>query len=166
MTSIRTRPRFWHQSAQSIEQLKLNIKNYAGNHPSDGVSVMSYDQHCSFTISQSERHFWSPQLNLTFEENDDGCIIRGRYGPSPTIWPFFLFGYGALGTSFVFIGLFGLSQLALKQSAPILWALPFLLIGILAIWLIGQFGQKIGAEHTFRIHRFVEDSVGERIHIH
>lgn len=167
MTSIRTRPRFRFISKQTENELKNSINNYLSEFPKEGVNGKVFDDHCSFSISLSERHFWSPYLNVTFDsdEEEGGTIIRGRYGPAPNIWTIFMFVYSTLGFSVIFIGLYGLSQLALNHSAGILWLLPFLLIGILILWLIGQTGQKIGVEQTFRIHQFFEKAIDEKIHI-
>ncbi|MCR9063406.1 MAG: hypothetical protein NXI00_05545 [Cytophagales bacterium] len=164
MTSIRTRPRFRLESSLRPEEIKNRLKEKLINHGE--ITGAFYDIHCSFDISISQRHFWSPHLNLNLEETETGTILRGRYGPAPTIWTVFMFAYGALGISFLFIALFGLSQMALKQASPILWALPVITVGIVTLWLIGQTGQKLGVEQTFRIHHFLEDAIGENIHVH
>ncbi|KPM47215.1 hypothetical protein [Jiulongibacter sediminis] len=168
MTSIRTRPRFRTVSKQSAEELKQRIKIHLENYKEEGIIGKVYDAHCSFDIGLKDHHFWSPHLNVNFDENEEegGTIIRGRYGPAPTIWTVFMFGYGALGISFTFAALYGLSELALKQEAAILWVLPFLLGGILTLWLSGQTGQKLGVEQTFRIHQFFEEAIGEKVHVH
>lgn len=168
MTSIRTRPRFRKVSPQSAEELKRRIKTHLENFEEKEIIGRVYEAHCSLDIGLKEHHFWSPHLNVNFDEDEEegGTVIRGRYGPAPTIWTVFMFAYGALGISFTFIALYGLSQLALKQSAVILWVLPFLFGGILTLWLFGQTGQKLGVEQTFRIHQFFEDAIGEKIHIH
>ncbi len=168
MTSIRTRPRFKITSKQSQPELKARIKAHLEKHRGEGITGFVYDIHCTFDISLKDRHFWSPHLNVNFDTDEDTLetIIRGRYGPAPTIWTVFMFGYAALGLSFTFAALFGLSQLALHQSSSILWSLPVLLLAILTLWLVGQTGQKIGVEQTFRIHQFFEEAIGEKIHIH
>ncbi len=168
MTSIRTRPRFRTSSRQTQEELKERINNHLQNHKGEGVIGHVYDTHCTFDIAFKDRHFWSPHLNVNFDVDEETAetIIRGRYGPAPTIWTVFMFGYAALGLSFTFAALFGLSQLALRQSSGILWSLPVLLAAILTLWLIGQTGQKIGVEQTFRIHQFFEEAIGEKVRIH
>lgn len=119
-------------------------------------------------IHPKEVHFWSPQLSISFEADDeDGSftIIRGLYGPNPTVWAFFFYGYVALGILATFLGMYGFSLYSLGHDAKILWALPVLAVVALALYFVAQFGQKIGAEQMFTLHHFFEDSVGHRIHI-
>ena len=40
-----------------------------------------------------------------------------------------------------------------------------LAMAALVLYLVAQFGQKIGAEQMFTLHHFFEDSIGHRIHI-
>jgi hypothetical protein len=166
MTSIRTRPRFKIISNLSQEELKERIKKHLRNNKDSGVVGHVFDIHCSFDIAEN-RHFWSPHLNVNFDENEEGgTLIRGRYGPPPSIWTIFLLGYMALGLLFTFIAMFGLSKLALGQDAEILWILPLVFAAILTLWLFGQTGQKLGVEQTFRIHQFLEEAISEKIPIY
>lgn len=168
MTSIRTRPRFRISSRQSLDEIKQKIKSHLDVHKGQGIIGQVFDIHCSFDIALKDRHFWSPHLNVNFDQDEETheTIIRGRYGPAPTIWTVFMFGYTALGVSFTFAALYGLSQMALHQEADILWVLPPLLVAILTLWFFGQTGQKLGVEQTFRIHQFFEEAIGEQVHIH
>ncbi|MGR3812032.1 hypothetical protein [Jiulongibacter sp. NS-SX5] len=166
MTSIRTRPRFRHVSSVNLPTLKFQLENYVNEHPDSGIVSRFYPDHCTFDISLKEHHFWSPHLNVNYDEDpEEGTILRGRYGPAPTIWTVFMFGYGAMGTALTFVSLYGLSKLALQQDATVLWSCPLLILGIMTLWIIGQTGQKLGVEQTFRIHHFLEEALGERIHI-
>ena len=168
MTSIRTRPRFKHTSSLSLSEVKSKLLiNLARKSNQDkGITGKVYEEHLSLDIIKSKQHFWSPHLNVNFEVTDEGVILRGRYGPQPSIWTIFMFAYGALGILFIFIALYGLSQKALQQEAPILWSLPFIGSGIGILWLSGQTGQKLGVEQTFILHHFLEDALEEQIHIH
>ena len=60
---------------------------------------------------------------------------------------------------------FGYPKLSLDQEAPILWSLPIFATIAFGMYLIAQFGQKIGVEQTFRLHHFFEETVGEKVHI-
>ncbi|MBK6975870.1 MAG: hypothetical protein IPH28_01125 [Cytophagaceae bacterium] len=87
------------------------------------------------------------------------------YGPHPTVWAVFLFGYAILGLALFWTLLVGLVKMSLHQESQILWATPFILGGFVTIWFIAQFGQKVGVEQTFQIHHFFEDVIGQSIHI-
>ncbi len=165
MTSYRIRPRFQQIIATSPKEAQRRIQAYAQDHI-DCHLVNSVPGHLTLKIPLTEQHYWSPQLNLTFEEDDEGTLVRGLYGPNPTVWLLFLFGYGTLGTAALFIGIIGFSQKNLGIEAPILWVLPALLIAAVVLYFIAQFGQKIGAEQTFTLHHYYETAVGQRVHVH
>lgn len=125
------------------------------------------DNHVLLKINASEHHFWSPQLWLTFDVEPDGTtLLRGLYDSSPSVWTLFVFGYGGLGIAALFITMAGLSQLSLDMSAPILWALPFIALLALGIYITAQVGQKLGVQQTFELHHFLETTLEEKISIH
>ena len=133
-----------------------------------GCSAVVRKNFILLRIRPEERHFWSPQLSLSFEvdeEDKDFTIIRGLYGPNPTVWAFFTYGYAALGILAMFLGMYGFSKYSLNQDHSILWSLPVLAGLAVILYLIAQFGQKIGAEQMFTLHHFFENSIGHRVHV-
>jgi hypothetical protein len=164
MTSFRVRPKFKHICDCPPKLLVDRInKNLDDNH--DIIEGKVFLTHGLFRIQPSHQHFWSPQLNVSFEEWEGKTIVRGMYGPHPTVWAVFLFFYALLVLAFFWISLIGLVKMTLKQESQILWALPFIGGGFVSVWLIAQFGQKVGVEQTFQIHHFFEEVIGEPIHI-
>jgi hypothetical protein len=114
-------------------------------------------------ILPEERHFWSPQLNISLEEKEDGTLIRGLYGPNPSIWAMFFFAYAALGIIILFAGMVVLSQLSLGMETPLWWLLLLSSILFLIIYLTAQIGQKIGAQQMFDLHHFYEETLGKKV---
>jgi hypothetical protein len=102
---------------------------------------------------------------LTFEQEEDRVIVRGLYGPNPTVWAIFFFGYVALGLSSLFLGLWGLTRLSLEMDASILWALPVFGVIALILYFSAQVGQKLGAQQLFDIHHLYEDLMKEHIQV-
>lgn len=121
--------------------------------------------HLYIKVHPNEQHFWSPQLHLSFEQEEDEVIIRGLYGPNPTLWAIFFFGYIVLGILFVFLGMWGFSRWSLGLSSGILWSLPVFAVCALILYFFAQTGQKLGAQQMFDIHHFYETALGEKIHI-
>ena len=166
MTSIRIRPRFkdtYNVDPKEVENLiRKHLKE--PNCPCTAKIIPGF---IVLRILQKEQHFWSPQLSLSFEkdENTGMTVIRGLYGLNPTVWAVFTFGYAAISISALFLGFYGFSQYSLGQEAPVLWSLPFLGLAALILYLVAQFGQKLGVEQTFALHHFFEGSVGHRIHL-
>jgi hypothetical protein len=164
MTSFRVRPKFKILSKKSIENIieKLEKDLETTKNPVEGKVFKS---HGLFRIKPEDQHYWSPQLNVSFEETSDGVLIRGMYGPHPTVWAIFLFGYAILGLALFFVALIGLVRLNLNLSSTILWGVPPILGLLILLYFLAQTGQKIGVEQTFTLHNFFEDALEEKIHI-
>lgn len=166
MTSIRIRPRFQQHITRSPETLMQLFEQQLTNEDNCIVSIIP-DNHVLIKVGIAEHHFWSPQLWLTFDTETDGnTLLRGLYGPGSSVWTLFVFGYGALGMSALFIAMAGFAQLNLDMPAPILWALPFIALLALGIYIAAQIGQKLGVQQTFQLHQFLETTLGEKISIH
>jgi len=103
MSSFRVRPRFKHlvdfdaKEAEGVIMISVQGAEY--------VFAEGFLQgHADGKIPLSERYFWSPQLHLSTEQTEQGTIIRGLYGPNPTVWGLFFFGYLTLGVLSFFAG--------------------------------------------------------------
>jgi hypothetical protein len=167
MTSVRIRPRFKAKYRMKPEEVGELVRKHMAELDC-GCSAKVLPGFIVLNVRKQEEHFWSPQLSLSFEvdeENEEFTIIRGLYGPNPTVWALFTYGYAALGILATFLGMYGFSQYTLGQNAAILWSLPVFAVLALVLYLVAQFGQKLGAEQMFTLHHFFEDSVGHRIHI-
>lgn len=166
MSSFRVRPRFNETLALSQEEFKSSIEEALKEE--DGVTGSVSDTYCVLKIPVAERHYWSPQLTLTLEEEEEHNLrlrVRGLYGPKPSVWAAFFMSYAAIGILILFIGVIGMSQALLDKPAPILWAVPALALVALILYLVAQSGQKVGAEQMFRIHHFYEALVKHRVAI-
>lgn len=164
MTSIRVRPRFrqiLQDTPRKIEE-KISTKLKESKEDCVGKVIQGF---IVLKIPLSERHYWSPQLSLSLEDHEEGTLIRGLYGPNPTVWAMFTFGYSALGLIGLFVAIIGFSKKSLGMDAPVLWALPVLAGLAIILYFVAQTGQKIGVEQTFTIHHFFEDAIGKKIHI-
>lgn len=159
MTSFRIRPRFQIVSPDSEADIAQLLKNRV-QQGECACRVSIIPGFIVLKIPADQRHYWSPQLSLSLEPSDEGTLIRGLYGPNPTIWAMFAFLYAGIGLLALFIMIIGFSAKSLGNSAPILWALP-VLGGVAALlYVFAQTGQKLGAEQTFTLHRFFEETVG------
>ena len=164
MTSFRVRPKFRIECTCKPQNLVARINNSLEN-KHEQIEGKVFLTHGLFRIVPEHQHFWSPQLNVSFEETDDGTILRGMYGPHPTVWAVFLFGYAILGLSTFFITIIGLVKYSLHIESQILWFLPFLVGGLILLYIVAQTGQKMGVEQTFQLHHFFEESIDEQVHI-
>jgi hypothetical protein len=164
MTSIRIRPRFKVQSDIPSKKIQLDIKNQLdkSSSPCTGIFLVDF---ITLKIKPQDLHFWSTQLTLSFSEKEEKTVIRGLYGPNPTIWTIIALGYGATGVLGFFSLFFGLSLWSLDKDPWVLWITAIMGVFAFVLYLISQFGQKLGVEQTFRIHQLLEDSINQQIHI-
>jgi hypothetical protein len=121
--------------------------------------------HLRLFILSDEQHYWSPQLGISYEEHEKGTLVRGLYGPRPSLWAMFFYGYAICSLIALFTGMWGLALFTMGKSAWPLWFVLIAAICAVILYLIAQTGQKLGAEQTFTLHHFFEDAVGERTHI-
>lgn len=166
MSSFRIRPRFKEHIALSKESFKNKI-NDSLEDSTDLVGLIS-EGYCVIKITTEDRHYWSPQLTITLDEeldDEEHITVRGLYGPKPSVWAVFFMAYAALGVLAMFVGVFGLSQMMLEKPAPILWFIPVFAAIALVLYLVAQGGQKIGAEQMFRIHHFYESVMKHHVKI-
>ncbi|MBU2915627.1 DUF5336 domain-containing protein [Reichenbachiella agariperforans] len=165
MTSVRIRPRFQIQSHLSTEEIRerLQSEKESGMCP---CSVTFAHNMIHIKMPNQEQHFWSPQLDLSLEEEEGQTVVRGYYGPKPTVWTVFAFMYAAVGILGLFALIYGFVQLTFGTSPWALWVLVALSLLAVGLYFSSQAGQKLGAEDTFRIHIFIERIFESKIHIH
>jgi hypothetical protein len=158
MTSFRIRPRFSVQTNMAPDAVKLRFSE-ALTRPDASFEGAFFPQHIILRLPEDARHLWSPRLEIALEPHDEGTLIRGLYGPSPQVWTFFTISYGAIGVLALFVTIIGTSQLMLDLPGHTLWALPLLGGIALFLYMLSQTGQKLGAEQTFALHHFFEDTL-------
>lgn len=159
MTSIRIRPRFKHQVPGTLEEVHRRlVDGFKAN--ADRVHLVHLPHYLVVEYNQTERHYWSPQLQMSLEENEEGILVRGLYGPHPNVWAIFFYGYASMGVLGTFLSVIGLSQAMIEDKYWAFWAAAGCALIALTLYLIAQFGQKIGAEQTFDLHHMFTEILG------
>ncbi|WP_420582333.1 hypothetical protein [Reichenbachiella sp.] len=128
-----------------------------------GIYGTVIDGHATLSLPKRDQHYWSPQLNLSFESSDNGNVLRGLYGPRPEVWTMFVLFYSMIGFAALVILVIGYSNWTLGQSAQILWAVPVLTVIFLTLYLVSYFGQKMGRKQMIELHTFVEKTLNIKI---
>lgn len=161
MSSFRIRPRFKHQVNAQQEVIEKQICTALANKKQ---FVFNYTPgHIYIRIHPKDRHFWSPQLHLSFEQEPGKVMIRGLYGPNPSLWAIFFFGYVIIGLLATFIAVWSFSLWSLGKDASIFWGIPVLGLLALLLYLASQAGQKLGAQQMFDIHHFYESITKDKV---
>ncbi|NND76617.1 MAG: hypothetical protein HKN39_00340 [Flavobacteriales bacterium] len=162
ITLYKVRPRFRIETDLEEKDLAEKIKACLRNEDAPVKGEIEHG-HAIISLPIEEQHYWSPQLSLSLEKTEEGCILRGLFGPRPVVWTMFVFFYAIIGFAILIIGIIGGSFLSLGKPADILWAIPVLLIIFLSLYLVSFFGKKLGEEQMVTLHKFIENCTGLEI---
>ncbi len=155
---IEVRPRFQLDSPFTLDELVHKIREGADREDAPCRARIVHD-HVTIYIPTEKQHYWSPQLSLSIDEDKDGCLIRGLYGPRPTVWTMFVFFYSSIAFAMLFVVIFGLSYISLGKPAHILWLVPLLLLIFLSLYRVSYQGQKLGRDEMIMLHKFLESCI-------
>ena len=150
------RPRFTLTSNASIEAICSRYKAIliTKQKPFEGKVRHGY---ISIIPTEVQRHYWSPHLSIVVEQSEEDenvTLLKGLYGPSPSVWTMFVFFYAIITLVTVIVTIIGFANLSIDESGKILWALPFLIILILSIYVTSYFGQLKGKDQIEEINHF------------
>ncbi len=154
--SFRVRPRFEVQVSLTPEEVaeQINARLHTLASPCKGTI---YTQFGTIYLPVKEQHYWSPQLTLQLEQQEDKTLVRGLYGPRSSVWTMFIFLYAILTLATVVVSVIGLSYYMLGRPAKILWLVPAFIVAFLALYLGAQSGQRLGRPQLEILHHFIED---------
>lgn len=160
MTEIR--PRFRAISNDDMDTIKEKLSTSLENKDATCQGKIIHG-HATFSLPTKDQHYWSPQLGLSFEETEEGTLLRGLYGPRPEVWTMFVLFYSVVGLASLVVLIIGFSQFSLGKPAEILWLLPVLITVFLTLFLVANRGKNLGKEQIIILHHFLENSTGLKI---
>jgi hypothetical protein len=124
------------------------------------IKGVVWEHHLVLKIPYEEQHFWSPQLTISFEAQEEGgVLVRGLFGPRTTVWMMFIFFYFLLGFIATIVMIMGFAQMNLGLSAGILWLLPVIGAIVLAMYLSAKAGQRMGQLEMERLYVFYHETI-------
>lgn len=166
MSSFGFRPHFSQNLDLSPDEAREKLVE-AVREAGEDFEVRSFPGFVCLRVPPADRHFWSPRLNVNFEAADQGGTrVEGIYGPNANVWSLFLYGYLIIGSVGLFGGCIGFAQHSLGRLCWGLWIF-WVSLGLgLALWILAQFGQKIGAHQTYRLHQVYESAMGRTEELH
>lgn len=140
-SNIHLRPRFKMEFKESDAVLISKFKNKL-NKGDCKYCVKVVDGHVVIDIPKEENYFWSPQLNIEIEKVEDGkTIVKGLFGPKPTVWTLFMFFHFAVAVAFIGFSVMAYVQWSLKTDNS--FAL-IMVLGLPAVWILMYFLGRIG----------------------
>lgn len=161
LNSVRSRPRFKIKTKISPQEfsknLKLRIKGY------DNFEGSVNQETAIIYIKTKTTPYWKPQLSLRTELNTEENIteITGVFGPSSSVWTFFMFLYFILGIGFmVFFSFYFVSKQINSDSYN--WAL-YASLGVLVLlgllYLSSIIGKKLAKREMDLLRLFAENTL-------
>lgn len=163
MTAIEIRPRFQQEIPLSKDEALARLRA-ALKQPGSPIIGYVADHHVTLKIPYDKQHFWSPQLALEVEahESGQGALIRGLFGPRPSVWLMFVFMYSIIGVICLFVAITGFSQVSLGIPAPVLWVLPAGAGLAIFLYLSAKTGERLGKDEMQQLKRFMDEVVTAR----
>lgn len=155
---LEVRLRFHKIVPETPEQVVESTKVLLADNQDKIVGRITH-HHIRIRILEPNRHFWSPELSLHFLETGLGTEVRGLYGPKPNIWLGYMFTYFFLGFVTLVVSVIGFSRYNLGLSSYILWFVPFILSGVLVLWITSRVGQRLGKKEVNLIHGLMESAI-------
>lgn len=159
LDKIRSRPRFKifiSSTAQEYQQQLKKLlykydKQFGGNINNEVSNIW---------VKTSEFPFWKPYLSLRTEIENEKTVVRGIFGPSSSVWTFFMFVYFLLTVLWmVFITIWFVSWQIKAEGYT--WGLPasmIVLACILLTYLSSLYGQKKAKQEIDLLRKFALES--------
>lgn len=123
--------------------------------------VSRIDDHVFIRFPKSQQQFWTPELHLEINHKDDNhCVVHGLYGPSPTVWTFFMFLHFLVGTIFVIFGIWAYSNWSLDNDYMVQLIVTMLMV---ILWIVlyagGSIGKNSSQNHMHQLQYFMNATI-------
>lgn len=152
INKVLLKPRFKLEVEQKKEEV-LHSLNERLNMKSCEFRSKFAGYHVVIDVSEKEEHYWSPQLQVEIIEENDQTIVKGLLSPKPKVWTFFMFLHFVVAIAFFVFFVMFYTQYSLKQDYKFTLAMCIAMpIAWIALYLIGQFGKKLGYNQMVQLH--------------
>ena len=153
------RPRFKFEVAASNETLLEGFEQTKSSQTEFIVSRI--DDHVFIKFPKKDQHFWSPQLHLEINNEDDNkCIVNGLFGPNPTVWTMFMFLHFIVAGLFFGFGIWAYTNATLENSYAIqLFLTLFMVIIWFVLYFAGRIGRSKGMPEMHKLHAFMKETI-------
>lgn len=156
------RPRFRLKSNLSIEEITSSVKISLENDPTVLGNV--HNKYFVLKIPTSKQHYWSPELQVHLEkdEDSDDTILRCLVGPKQSVWAMFMFFYISIVAITFFGGMYGLVQMQMGKPNNMVYIIPVGLLILPSIYTFSKIGQKSGRDQMLHLISFLYHSVDSK----
>lgn len=159
LNSIRNRPRFKLYTNLSPEEYETNLRNYLDKNHDQFFGNINREVATIF-VRTKVNDYWKPNLALRIEKEEGTTVIRGIFGPSTSVWTFFMFLYFLFIVSWMtFFTLYYVEKQIKTDNYP--WSLPcsFVVLVLIALtYTAARFGQLKARDEMKLLRKFAEES--------
>ena len=152
------RPRFKFEVELSEELL---LKRFEQTETKDFV-VSRVTHHVFIRIPKAAQHFWSPQLHLeTLPIDDKKTLLKGLFGPNPSIWTLFMFAHFAVVCGFIIFGVWAYVNWSINKDFIMQIAgMILMVLTWFVLYFMGRMGKAAGKDEMHQLYRYMEQTIG------
>ncbi len=163
INKVLLKPRFKIEVDESEKDVLSKFKENLKDTDCKFSSKIS-DHHVIIDIPEKENHFWSPQLHIEIEKDENKkTIVRGVLGPKPQVWTFFMFLHFAVAIAFLVFFVIFYSNWSLKQDYTLAMIMCIILpIVWVFLYFFGQLGKKFGYNQMVELHDFLMNTLDKK----
>ena len=154
MSEVQLKLRFQITSPLPKEQLVDLLKSRMTKN-TDRIHGPVLRDHATINLPINQQSIWSPQLNLDFNQEGSGTVIKGSFGPKPSIWLFFMFIYIVCGFVIIFGGIIGMSQISMDKPPIGIYPIPFCILISFGVYYASVYGKKKSQPQMIKLMKYL-----------
>lgn len=160
-SAITFRPRFKLELDLTPDEIRSKIDEHLSEDNPNDVRWRHIGGHIFFRTKPEDRHFWTPQMDVSMEEMEDGrTLMRVLIAPMPAVWTLYVFLYAVLGLGGLVALMAGFSQWALDHTPWAWYFIPVSVIGSILMIFFAKFGQRLAHEEMQLLKGIIVESLG------
>ena len=120
--------------------------------------IKRIDEHVYLRFTKKHSTFWTTSTHLEISSFEKGkSTIHGVFGPSPTLWTFFMFIHFVIGTLFLILGALAYSKYSLNQPiTPLLIGMACLVLLWIGLYVFGRLGKAKGKPQMQQLRQYAD----------
>ncbi|HKJ06964.1 MAG TPA: hypothetical protein VJ970_05815 [Flavobacteriaceae bacterium] len=161
-SDIHLRPRF---QLEINESKKTVLAKFKAQQQLENCTycIKVIGDHVVVDVPKDENHFWSPQLHLEIEETiENKALVKGLFGPKPTVWTLFMFIHFAVAVAFIGFGIMWYVTYTIKTDTTLAMAMVIVLpILWILLYIFGRLGRIRGRKQMRELNRFMTKTLAK-----
>jgi len=153
----RPRPRFELRATGDAAAILARVK--AALAASDLVGMVIPPTRIELTVSERDRHLWSPQLTVDVEDDEDGASLKARYGPHPHVWTLYVALYAISVFVAIACAVWGFAQVLMGGTPWALYLTPIAVVLAGLVYGASFVGQGLGSDQMYALRAFLEHAI-------